>query len=329
MSAWGREDNIIVIANVVFTEGSKFVTNAIGNTQTSSNFSFASNAFGNVAKSPDGGVMAGDYIVLHPSQNSIVDVGEIGNSPKYQIAKVTNAIHLVLTTEASFTANIVHPSIQMGPKYIANISSGTATTNRGNIGSDPGTRNVYSIQRVYGIDKNQANVEFNKHTKGIKTPGWVHMTTHVDRSGLTRHKTEQLVAMSKNGIDHNFDYPSEIHKFNISFTFQPADSATAGGATSNVAGANARLIANATSVPAGAALTYKWLQQNTDISTAFVDTAATQGAAGVTGQASNILFIANVAAMTGQTFICHATTTNEFGIIGLGNSAPVTVELSS
>ena len=331
MSAWGREDNIIMTANLLFVRGSTKVTNSHGNIGVAGSFSFASNAYGDVSRSK--GIEPGDYIVLHPSQ--AVDVGKIGDSPKYQVANVAveaaNVIHL--TSPVSFTANVVHPSVQQGPKYIANIASGTARVNRGNIGANPGTRNVYSIQRVYGIDKNQANVAENKHVKNIKTPGWVHMSTHLDRSGATRHKTEQLVAMSKNGIDHNFDYPSEIHKFNISFTFQPKDSAAAvptasAGAIANVAGANVKLIANATSVPEGAVLTYKWLHKVSNLAsnTSFIDVGAgAHGAAGISGQTSNILFVANVTHVSGQVFICHASTTNEFGVIGVGNSLPVTV----
>ena len=329
MSAWGREDNIIVIANVTFTAGSTRVSNAHGNSQsaTSANYDFVSNAFGNVSRSKTGGIVAGDYFVLHPNQD--VDSGSITDAPKLQVLKVDSANVITLASPSPFTANVIHPSIQQGPKYVANIASGTATVNRGNIGAPPGTRNVYSIQRVYGIDKNQANTSFNADVRNIKTPGWVHMSTFKDRNGATRHKTEQLVAMSKNGINHNFDYPSEIHKFNLHFSFQPADSATADGATSNVAGSNVRLIANAISVPNGADISYKWLVQNTAISTAFIDVAAPGGGAGVSGQASNILFVANVAHVTGQTFICHAFTENEFGVVGLANSDPVTTLLSS
>lgn len=330
MSAWGREDNIIVIANVTLTAGSTRVSNAHGNSQsaTSANYDFVSNAFGNVAKSPTGGIMAGDYLIL-PNDSDLVDSGKPGDSPKLQIIKVDSANVMTLASPSPVTANLVHPSIQMGPKYIANIASGTARVNRGNIGANPGSRNVYSIQRVYGIDKNQANTTFNKDVRNIKTPGWVHMTTFKDRNGATRHKTEQLVAMSKNGIEHLFDYPSEIHKFNLHFSQEPEDSATVNGATSNVAGANIRLVANAISVPEGATITYKWLQKNVIAGGDFIDVAAVQGGAGVSGQTSNILFVANVKHVDAQVFICHATTTNEFGVIGLANSNPVTVELSS
>ena len=333
MSAWGREDNIIVIANVTLTAGSTRVSNAHGNSQaaTSANYDFVSNAFGNVAKSPTGGIMAGDYIVL-PTDSDLVDSGKPGDSPKLQVLKVDSSNVITLTSPSPVTANIIHPSVQQGPKYIGNIAFGTATVNRGNItgtGSNPGSRNVYSIQRVEGIDFHESNVTHNKHVFGIKTPGWVHKTSFKDRSGRKRHKTEQLVAMSKNAIEKNFDYPSEIHRFNIHFSQQPEDSATVKGATSNVAGANVRLVANAFSEPRGADISYKWLQKNVIAGGDFIDVAAVQGGAGVSGQASNVLFVANVKHVDAQVFICHATTTNEFGVIGLANSNPVTVELSS
>lgn len=336
MAAWGREDNIIIIANVTLTVGSTRVSNAHGNSQaaTSANYDFVSNAYGNVAKSPTGGIMAGDYLRL-PTATALVDAGKPGDSPKIQILSVPGSNVITLASPSPITANLVHPSIQQGPKYIANVASGTARVNRGNIGQNPGTRNVYSIQRVYGIDKNQANVTVNKHEKNIKTPGWVHMSTHKDRSGKIRHKTEQLVAVSKNGIEHLFDYPSEIHKFNIHFQDEPKNSGGAGrGAIANVALANVRLIANAISVPEGAAVTYRWLSKASEAATAFLDVPATGTGgrgdpAGISGNTTNVLFIANVSNVAGQVFICHATTTNEFGVIGVANSEAVTVTITS
>ena len=146
MSAWGREDNIIIIANVTLTAGSTRMSNAHGNSQaaTSANYDFVSNAFGNVAKSPTGGIMAGDYLVL-PTNSSLVDAGKVGDSPKVQIIQVNSSNVVTLASPSPVTANLVHPSIQQGPKYIGNIASGTARVNRGNItgtGSNPGTRNV-------------------------------------------------------------------------------------------------------------------------------------------------------------------------------------------
>ena len=339
MSAWGREDNIIVIANVTLTAGSTRVSNAHGNSQaaTSANYDFVSNAFGNVAKSPTGGIMAGDYLVLH-TNNGLYDSGRPGDSPKLQFKVIDSSNVMTLVEPSPVTANLVHPSVQQGPKYLANINSGTARVNRGNIGSNPGTRNVYSIQRVYGIDKNQANVSFNADVKNIKTPGWYSVTTFKDRSGKVRHKSEPLVAGSKNMIEHRFDYPSEVHKFNIHFSFEPknsgAGSAGGFGAIANVALANVRLVANAITVPEGGTVAYRWLSKANSSVTAFLDTPATGTGgrgdpAGISGNTTNVLFIANVSNVDGQVFICHATTTNEFGVIGLANSESVTVSVSS
>ena len=99
MSAWGREDNIIVIANVTLTAGSTRVSNAHGNSQsaTSANYDFVSNAFGNVAKSPTGGIMAGDYLIL-PNDSDLVDSGQPGDSPKLQILKVDSANVMTLAS---------------------------------------------------------------------------------------------------------------------------------------------------------------------------------------------------------------------------------------
>ncbi len=342
MSAWGREDNIIIIANVTLTAGSTRMSNAHGNSQaaSSANYDFVSNAFGNVAKSPTGGIMAGDYLVL-PTNSALVDAGKPGNSPKVQIIQVNSSNVVTLASPSPVTANLVHPSIQQGPKYLANINSGTARVNRGNIngnGSNPGTRNVYSIQRVEGIDFHESNVTHNKHVFGIKTPGWIHKTSFKDRSGNKRHKTEQLVAMSKNAIEKSFDYPSEIHRFNIHFSFEPKNSGAGAaggfGAIANVALANVRLVANAFTVPEGGTVAYRWLSKASSAATAFLDTPATGTGgrgdpAGISGNTTNVLFIANVSNVDGQVFICHATTTNEFGVIGAANSESVTVSVSS
>ena len=326
MPAWGREDNIRVIANVVFIEGSTFVTNAQGNASvsTSGSFDFESNAFGDVSKSKTGGILAGDYIEIHHNSNTKVDAGKIGDSPTYQVAKVTNAIHIVLTTPASFSGNLVHPTVQQGPKYLANISSGTDTVNKGNVGSDPGTRNVYSIQRVYGIDQTAANVNFNKHELNIKTPGWVHSYEYQYR-GNTRTRTEQLVAVSKNGIEEGFDYASHIHKHNLHFQDQP--DTVPPSFTSNVAGANAHLFANAFAVPAvpGNQISYKWLIANVAAGDGFADVIQPGGAAGFNGVATNTLLIGNVTNVNGQVVICSATVTNEFGVIATANSNQVTI----
>ena len=128
-----------------------------------------------------------------------------------------------------------------------------------------------------------------------------------------------LIASMLADIKHNEPFSASAY----------TQAATVNGATSNVAGANIRLVANAFSEPRGAAISYKWLQKNVIAGGAFIDVAATQGGAGVSGQTSNILFVANVKHVDAQVFICHATTTNEFGVIGAANSNPVTVELSS
>jgi len=339
MSAWGREENAIIIANLVFTNASDQVTNALGNIQSSDNFSFLSNTFGNANISITGGIMPGDYII--PPHALSVDAGKYEpDSYKMQVKSVDSSNVITLTFPATFTANVVHPGVQQGPKYLANIASGTASVLRGNIGAPPGTRNVYSIQRVYGISAREANIAHNKKVLGINSPGWNHHYEFKSEStGLIRRRSETLVAMSKNGIQEEFNYPHHIHAFHLNFGKSPSDNDNTRQPTesppsflSNVADANVHLFANAVSEPNGATITYKWLHKvsNTAANTTFIDVATgAHGAAGISGQATNVLFIANVTHVDGQVFMCHAVTKNEFGVVGLANSLHAGVHATS
>jgi len=339
MSAWGREENAIVIANIMFVNGSDQVSNAHGNIQSSDNFNFISNTYGNLNLSPTGGIMPGDYIV--PPHALAVDVGVYTpNSPKMQVKSVDSSNVITLTFASTFGANVIHPGVQQGPKILGNIASGTASVLRGNIGSPPGTRNVYSIQRVYGISAREANIEHNKKVLGINSPGWNHHYEYKSEStGKIRVRSETLVAMSKNAIQEEFNYPHHIHHYNLTFgdnpstfdgTRQPTESPPS--FLSNVAGANVHLFANAFSNPNGATIEYKWLHKvsNTAANTTFIDVATGfHGAAGITGQATNVLFVSNVTHVDGQVFMCHAFTKNEFHIVGLANSLHAGVHATS
>ena len=105
----------------------------------------------------------------------------------YAISSILSNILLTLDTNYVFPgagANAgLTVAVQESPKYL--ISSGR-------IGS-----NVANKSTVYGVDRNeQANTLTD--AKGFSHTGWVNYTTYTDAFGLTRNKTEVLVAMSKN-----------------------------------------------------------------------------------------------------------------------------------
>lgn len=219
-------------------------------------------------------VDAGDYITIE--------------SQKYQIEQVVSDSILYLTSIASANTDNVKAFVQQGPKYVSNIAV---------------SENVYTIQRIYGIDRNEVGVPENK-TRGISQPGWVHYNTYTDALGQTRHKAETLVAMSKNfasnitgslfadtgSADANDD--TVAADYLLYFTTQPEDS-------SNTAGNGVVLLTVAASEPTGATLTYQWyVRENTDNLT-YVILADTDG---ITGNTTNTLTIDNVSNVDGNVF---------------------------
>lgn len=111
-------------------------------------------------------VKEGDYVIITGS--------------KYQVATITSDTVLDLTGNGkAVTGATLY--IQQGPKYIANVAL-----------SD----NVYTIQRVYGVDRQEIGVA-NTAANASHT-GWVHYWDYTDANGSFRRKSEVLVAMSKN-----------------------------------------------------------------------------------------------------------------------------------
>jgi hypothetical protein len=158
MSSWGKLDSKQLTGNVTVTSGSKAVSNASGNATL-----FLSE------------VKPGDYFVFGPVQ---------GNSTvKYYVANVLSNVSLNLTTNYSGSTSSGKANVQQGPKYV-NVVENV----RGN---------AYTIQKIYGIDSNEAGNTMNK-ANNINQPGWVHQIVWTDGFGTRRVKTETLVAMSKN-----------------------------------------------------------------------------------------------------------------------------------
>jgi hypothetical protein len=158
MSSWGKLDSKQISANVRVTNGSFAVSNATGN----------ATIFLNEVK-------PGDYFVFGPVQ---------GNSTvKYYVANVLSNVLLNLTTTYAGSTASGKANVQQGPKYI-NVVENV----RGN---------AYTIQKVYGVDSNEAGNTMNK-ANNINQPGWIHQIVWTDAYGTRRVKTETLVAMSKN-----------------------------------------------------------------------------------------------------------------------------------
>jgi hypothetical protein len=204
-------------------------------------------------------------------------------SNKYQVNVITSDTVMTLTDAAATNSVGANVFVQQGPKYIANVAF---------------PANNYSIQNIYGIDRVEVGVPENE-ARGISHTGWTHYTTYTDAYSQTRHKSEVLVAMSKNfssnatgelfgsgaGVDALDD--TVAADFLIFFTVQP---------TANVTNANTSLFFCATdSDPTGATITFQWQQDN---GTGFVN--VTNGDSGLhqnitfAGATTNTLSLSNV-----------------------------------
>lgn len=214
----------------------------------------------------------GDYLII------------AGN--KYQVQNVDSDTSLFLTSAAATTSAGVPAYVQQGPKYIANVAF---------------PANNYSIQNIYGIDRVEVGVPENE-ARGISHTGWTHYTTYTDAYSATRHKSEVLVAMSKNfsanstgslfgtgaGVDALDD--TVAADYLIYFTTSP---------TANTTQANTSLFfVVAASDPTGATITYQWEENNGNAWATILDGVddTVYGNVTYTGNTTNTLNISNVTA---------------------------------
>jgi len=221
-------------------------------------------------------VNAGDYITIA--------------SNKYQVEKVISATVLYLTANAATNSDNVKAFVQQGPKFVANVANG----NMGNV----------SIQDIYGIDKVEVGVPENKARGVASHTGWVHYTTYTGGHSQTRHKSEVLVALSKNfsanstgalfgiGAGTDADDDSVAADYQLLFTLQPVD-------TSNTAGNSVVLIAAAETDPAGETINYQWSFSENTSNTTFVTVVDGNG---ISGNTTNTLTITNVSNVDGNVF---------------------------
>lgn len=149
MSGWGKLDNVTLSGNVTVANNGQLVTGFGGAVFT-------------------GNVNAGDYIFI--------------GGLKYDVANVTSATTLYITTPKTGAAANVKAYVQQGPKFISNVQSKS---------------NVYMIRNIIGVDATEAANVVGK-THNVNQPGWAHTITYTDANNQTRYKTETLVAMSKN-----------------------------------------------------------------------------------------------------------------------------------
>lgn len=222
-------------------------------------------------------VKAGDYLTIA--------------SNKYQVEKVIDDTHIYLTSNAATTSAGVTAFLQQGPKYIANanvLAEGT---------------NVYTIQNIYGVDRNEITVPENKN-RGFSHTGWTHYNTYTTEQGETRYKSEVIVAMSKNfasnitgdlfgtgaGQDANDD--TVLADYLLYFTTQPAN-------TSNSAGNSAVLVSVAATSPSGETINYQWSYRDNVNDTTYTNVINGNG---ITGNTTNTLTITNVSNVNGNIF---------------------------
>lgn len=211
----------------------------------------------------------GDYITI--------------DSNKYQVEKVVSASVLYLTANAATITDNVKAFVQQGPKYVSNVAL---------------SQNVYTIQRIYGIDRNEIGVPENQDRGVASHTGWTHYFTYTDALGQTRHKSEVLVAQSKNfasnaagdlfgtGAGTDADDDTVAADSLIYFTTQPANaSADTGNA--------ATFFVVAASDPTGATITYEWYEDNTTHTYAIAD------GANYSGNTTNTLTINDVTGLDG------------------------------
>jgi len=220
-------------------------------------------------------VRAGDYLTIA--------------SNKYQVERVIDDTHLYLTSDAATDSSGVKAFLQQGPKFMANVENGNL--------------NVPTIQDVYGVDRVEITVPENKARGVASHTGWVTYKTYTDAHSQTRHKSEVLVAMSKNfasnvdgslfgtgaGQDANDD--TIAADYLLYFTTQPS-------AASNTAGGSASLVAVAATDPSGETITYQWSKRDNVADTSYSNVSE----AGITGATSNTLVITNVSNVDGNIF---------------------------
>lgn len=120
-------------------------------------------------------IKPGDYLVIA--------------SNKYQVFNVVSNTQVYISNVAATTSDNVKAFLQQGPKNLSNVTTYNSRAGR--------QSNVYNIQNVYGVDRQEITIPENRD-RGVNHTGWLHYTTYTTSQGCVRHKSEMLVAVSKN-----------------------------------------------------------------------------------------------------------------------------------
>lgn len=226
-------------------------------------------------------IKAGDYIVIA--------------SNKYQILNVVSNTQIYLTNIAATNSDNVKAFLQQGPKDLANVAF---------------PANNYSIQNVYGIDRQEITIPENLN-RGINHTGWTHYTTYSTSQGETRHKAETLVAMSK-----NFDSSAAGTLFGNGGSNDAADDTVAANAfvyfeaqpsnvtdyLANLSAATFSVTANYSPFNTGVVLSYQWQRAANTTDAAAGYWTNVQNATVYSNNTSATLNISNTSGLNGNVF---------------------------
>ena len=217
-------------------------------------------------------------------------------SNKYQVQNVVSNTQFYLTNICATTSANVKGFVQQGPKDIANVSF---------------PANNYSIQNIYGVDKVEIAVPENMlrfhHT------GWNHYTTYTDAQGSVRHKSETLVALSKNfasnasgtlfGVGAGQDAADDTYAANAYITFDTMPSSVT-DYLQNLSSTSFTVVANCVPFSANLVFTYQWQRAaNTIDATAGYWSNISNGGIYTTA-GTGTLNLSNTSGLNGNVFRC-------------------------
>lgn len=233
-------------------------------------------------------------VVFSQSQTANVAIGYalVIANVEYIIASIANATIVTLDVNYEASSGVADGlAIQQSPKTLRTYGWGGNGAANLLLGA-----NTVNARNVFGVDANEANVISNKN-KGFNSPGWVHYQTWTNTQGSTRHRTETLVAMSKNFNRSNVDFNLGLDA-NEDAIVQDNDILITRAAAINGRTANAQFTAASYSFDAvgtnGMVVNTSWQKSpNNIVWTDVIDTPYA-GAVGFSGNTTANLVVSNV-----------------------------------
>ena len=234
-------------------------------------------------------------VVFSQSQTGNVAIGYalVVANVEYVIANIVNATTITLDVDYAGASTAAQDglAIQQSPKTLRTYGwggHGAANLLNG--------ANTVNARNVYGVDAREANVISNKN-KGFNSPGWVHYQTWTNTQGSTRHRTETLVAMSKNFNRSNVDLDIGLDA-NEDATVQDNDILITRQAAINGRTANAQFTGASYSFDAvgtnGMVVNTSWQKSPNNIVWTDVINTPYAGAVGFSGNTTANLVVSNV-----------------------------------